>query len=60
MLRFFVVKTSLEHLGYIDARHKDHYEITTDALRLLIERVNKLQAIAEKLCQGKIASFDTQ
>jgi predicted nucleotidyltransferase/HEPN domain-containing protein len=44
--------------GYIDTRYKDHYEITADELRLLIERVRKLQAIAEKLCQQKIASFD--
>jgi len=36
------------------------YEITTDELRLLIERVGKLQAIAEKLCQQKIASFDAE
>ena len=44
----------------IDTRYKDHYEITTDELRLLIERVGKLQAIAEKLCQQKIASFDAE
>jgi uncharacterized protein len=44
--------------GYIDARYKDQYEITADQLQTLIERVRKLQAIAEKLCQEKIASFD--
>jgi len=46
--------------GYIDTRYKEHYEITADELRLLIERVRKLQTIAEKLCQQKIASFDAE
>ena len=46
--------------GYIDARYKDHYEITTGELGVLINRVRKLQAIAEKLCNEKIASFDGQ
>lgn len=36
----------------------DHYEITAEELTILIERIVKLQAIAEKLCQQKIASFD--
>ena len=44
--------------GYIDARYKDHYEITAEELEILIERVGKLQAIAEKLCREKIRSFD--
>ncbi len=46
--------------GYIDTRYKDHYEITADELTILIERVGKLQAIAERLCKEKIASFDRQ
>jgi HEPN domain-containing protein/predicted nucleotidyltransferase len=44
--------------GYIDARYKDHYEITSEELGVLIDRVNKLQVIAEKICKEKIASFD--
>ena len=43
--------------GYIDARYKDHYEITEAELKTLIDRVGQLQAIAEKLCMEKIASF---
>ena len=46
--------------GYIDTRYKEHYEITADELTILIERVGKLQAIAERLCKEKIASFDRQ
>ncbi len=44
--------------GYIDARYKDDYVITTDELTRLIERVRKLQAIAERICKEKIASFN--
>jgi hypothetical protein len=44
--------------GYIDTRYKDHYEITVEELAILIERVLKLQTIAERLCLEKIASFD--
>jgi len=46
--------------GYIDTRYKEHYEITADELTILIERVGKLQVIAERLCKEKIASFDRQ
>ncbi|MBN9383838.1 MAG: HEPN domain-containing protein [Chitinophagaceae bacterium] len=44
--------------GYIDTRYKDSYEITAEELTTLIERVGKLQVIAERLCQEKIRSFD--
>lgn len=44
--------------GYVDARYKDHYEISAEELAHLIERVSKLQAIAERICREKIASFD--
>ncbi|HVU96982.1 MAG TPA: HEPN domain-containing protein [Puia sp.] len=44
--------------GYIDTRYKDHYEITAEELAILIERVGKLQTIAERLCLEKIDSFD--
>jgi uncharacterized protein len=44
--------------GYVDARYKDHYEITAGELAQLIERVSKLQEIAGEICREKIASFD--
>jgi HEPN domain-containing protein/predicted nucleotidyltransferase len=43
--------------GYIDTRYKETYEITAEELTILIDRVSQLQAIAEKLCLEKIASF---
>lgn len=46
--------------GYIDARYKDHYEITAGELGTLIERVRRLQVVTEKICLEKIASFDAQ
>ena len=45
--------------GYIDARYKDDYEITKEELTKLIERVNKMKIIVEKLCKDKIASIST-
>jgi HEPN domain-containing protein/predicted nucleotidyltransferase len=44
--------------GYVDARYKDSYHITSEELSSLIERVEKLQAVASPLCLEKIASFD--
>jgi hypothetical protein len=44
--------------GYVDARYKDHYEINAEELTTLIERVGRLQTIAERICLAKIASFD--
>ena len=44
--------------GYVDARYKEYYEITEGELALLIERVGKLQQVAETICLAKIASFD--
>lgn len=43
--------------GYIDARYKDDYVITEAELNALIDRVKKLQTIAERICQEKIAVF---
>lgn len=43
--------------GYIDARYKDDYVITEEELSTLIDRVRKMQAIAEKVCQVKIESI---
>lgn len=44
--------------GYIDARYKDEYTISAEELQTLINRVERLQTIAEALCKAKIASFD--
>ena len=43
--------------AYVDARYNDKYVITEDELNTLIERVKKLQEIAEKVCKDKIASI---
>lgn len=44
--------------GYEDARYKENYVIKEQELQMLIERVQKLQQIAELLCKEKIASFE--
>jgi HEPN domain-containing protein/predicted nucleotidyltransferase len=44
--------------GYIDARYKDDYEINETELSTLIDRVRKMQAIVQKICRQKIASFE--
>jgi hypothetical protein len=41
----------------LDARYKRDYVITESELTELIERVKKLQAIAELICKERIASF---
>lgn len=43
--------------AYVDARYNDKYVITESELNTLIERVKKLQEIAEKVCRNKIASI---
>jgi uncharacterized protein len=43
--------------AYVDARYNDKYVITEDELNALIERVKKLQEIAERICKSKIASI---
>lgn len=40
--------------GYIDARYKDDYYITTEELQTLIERVTRMQTIVENICQKKL------
>jgi HEPN domain-containing protein/predicted nucleotidyltransferase len=40
--------------GYVDARYKKDYKITAEELQILIDRVGKLQEIAERICKGKI------
>ncbi len=44
--------------GYVDARYKDDYMITEEDLIALLERVQHLLALTEKICKEKIASFD--
>ena len=44
--------------GYIDARYSKAYTITEEELSALIARVQKLQQIADELCQAQIAAYD--
>lgn len=44
--------------AYVDARYKPSYAITQQQLQWLAEQVQDLQALTEKLCQVKIASFE--
>ncbi|MCB2263612.1 MAG: HEPN domain-containing protein [Candidatus Thiosymbion ectosymbiont of Robbea hypermnestra] len=43
--------------AYVDARYKPSYTITKEELDWLAERVQELQALTEKLCREKIASY---
>lgn len=43
--------------GYIDARYKDDYVITGNELQKLIERINEMEKVIEKICIEKINSF---
>lgn len=43
--------------GYIDARYRHDYKITSEELTILIEKVKWMVSIVEKVCKGKIASF---
>jgi HEPN domain-containing protein/predicted nucleotidyltransferase len=42
--------------GYIEARYGD-YEITTEQLEAIVERVEKMQVLVERICQEKLASI---
>jgi predicted nucleotidyltransferase/HEPN domain-containing protein len=44
--------------AYVDARYKPSYTITKEQLDWLAERVQELQALTEKLCKEKIASYE--
>ncbi|WP_218067988.1 hypothetical protein, partial [Candidatus Thiosymbion oneisti] len=44
--------------AYVDARYKPSYTITKEELNWLAERVQELQAVTEKLCREKIASYE--
>jgi len=43
--------------GYVDARYKQDYEITKEELISLVDHVNKMKEIVEKICIGKINSI---
>lgn len=43
--------------NYVDARYKPSYVITLEELEWLGERVGYLQALTERLCKAKIASY---
>ncbi|MDD5728355.1 MAG: HEPN domain-containing protein [Victivallales bacterium] len=43
--------------AYVEARYSMSYEITPEELEYLAERVKLLQALTEKTCKEKIASF---
>ncbi len=44
--------------GYIDARYKIDYIISREELNILIERIQMMKLIVEKICQEKIASLN--
>jgi HEPN domain-containing protein/predicted nucleotidyltransferase len=46
--------------AYVDARYKPSYTITEEELNWLVERVRGLQALTEKLCKEKIASYEQE
>jgi len=46
--------------AYVDARYKPSYTITEKELNWLIERVQELQALTEKLCKEKIAGYEQE
>ena len=37
------------HRGYLDARYKDDYEVPSTTLKLLIDRVERLQELGKRL-----------
>lgn len=43
--------------GYVDARYREDYVITSDELSVLTERVGKMIPIVEKYCKEKIKSI---
>ncbi|MGD8914226.1 MAG: HEPN domain-containing protein [Candidatus Thiodiazotropha sp.] len=46
--------------AYVDARYKQSYTITKEQLSWLAKRVLELQALTEKLCKEKIASYEQE
>lgn len=44
--------------GYVDARYKEDYIITREELSLLLERIQQMKIIVEKICMEKINSIN--
>ncbi len=44
--------------GYIDARYSKDFVVTKEELEVLIDRITRLHAIAEAICQKKISAMD--
>lgn len=44
--------------GYVDARYRDDYKITRPELMTIIERVQEMQTIVQRLCLTKIHSIN--
>lgn len=44
--------------GYIDARYKDDYKITDEELQKLIDKINEMEKVVNKICIEKISSFE--
>ncbi|QMV16215.1 HEPN domain-containing protein [Vibrio spartinae] len=42
--------------AYIDARYSAHYEITEEELNYLVAEVQRLQALTERVCWGRIGA----
>lgn len=43
--------------GYVDARYRDDYAINEEELKELLERVDQMKFLVEKICKEKIQSF---
>jgi len=43
--------------AYIDARYSEHFDITTEELNWLAERVSILQKLTETLCKKKLSNY---
>lgn len=43
--------------GYVDARYRSDYEISTDELAMLIDRIEKMISIVHRVCQEQIDAF---
>ena len=63
---FPVKKTEEYHLfnllkrGYVDARYKKDYVITSEEVQKLIEKINEMENVVEKICIEKINSFSEE
>jgi HEPN domain-containing protein len=44
--------------GYVDARYKEEFAITQEELGILLERVGRLLAIAERICGNHFVSLE--